>query len=93
MGIYLIFGKIAAGSLGADVYSLKDNLIFMAKGLSIGNAPLWYLPFLFTLQLLVFFLFQLLKGKKPVSFLQKSVIILGPVVFSVLTLFVYGKYQ
>ena len=93
MGIYLAMGKIAAGALGSELYSLRDNLLFMMKGLSIGNAPLWYLPFLFSLQLLVFFLFRMLKGKKPHSRFQKAVLFGGPVAFSLATLWVYGKYQ
>ena len=93
MGIYLILGELAAGALGAEIYSFQDNLLFMLKGLSIGNAPLWYLPFLFSLQLLVFFLFRLLRGKTAHSALENTVLLLGPVAFSLITLWIYGKYQ
>lgn len=93
IGIYMVLGKLAAGSLEAEVYSLKENLIFMVKGLSIGNAPLWYLPFLFTLQLLVFFLFHMLKKQSNCCFIKKSLMILGPFLFSILTLLLYSKYQ
>lgn len=93
MGIYLLMGKLAAGALGAEVYSLKENLLFMARGLSIGNAPLWYLPFLFTSLLLLYFWGRLLRKWKVESGVQKALVILIPPALSVLLLGLYGRCQ
>ena len=93
MGIYMILGKLASGSLGRETYTLGENIYYMLRGQSIGNAPLWYLPFLFNIQLLFYFWLRFLKKKQPVSRGQKITVILLPAFFSILTLSIYSRYR
>ena len=93
MGIYLMLGKIAAEALGSELYSLGDNLIFMLKGLSIGNAALWYLPFLFTSGLLMYGYIHLLQRWNPEKPGEKVTAVAFPALFSLVTLGIYSRYQ
>ena len=91
IGIYMAMGSVAAGALGAETYDLKTNLLFMLEGRSIGNAVLWYLPFLFCTYLMLFFWGKLLKRRTPRSLPGKTAAILLPGIFSVVTLLLYSR--
>ena len=93
MGIYLLLGNIAAGALGAEIYGLRENLLFMAKGLSLGNAPLWYLPFAFVSLLFLYFYSRAAEKIREDRKWKKGIILIFPAVFSFLTLSIYQKYH
>ena len=87
MAIYLLLGRLAADALGAETYSLSFNLRFMARGLSIGNAALWYLPFLFCTQLMLYLLLRLTEGRAR----QKWLFQVLPLIFSPACLLLYDR--
>ena len=93
IGIYMVMGRLAASSFEAEFYTLKENLQFMLLGRSIGNAALWYLPFLFLCYLMMDLWVRLLRNLHLHSKASRLSIAALPVILSVMLLAVYTRYQ
>lgn len=93
IAIYMVMGAVAASAFGAETYSFKENVLTMLLGRSIGNAALWYLPFLFVCYLMMYGYCRLLKNASVDTAGKKALVIGAPVLFSVAALSVYTKYH
>lgn len=91
--IYMVMGQLAADSLDAEFYSLRENLMFLFTGRSIANAALWYLPFLFLTYLTAYGICRGLSRKKPESGWGKAAAIGIPLLLSLAALCFYTEYQ
>ena len=91
IAIYMVMGTLAASALGAETYSLGENLKAMLLGRSIGNAALWYLPFLFDCYLMMYGYCRFWENRDTQH--RKTLVIGIPIVFSLIALTIYSRYQ